>query len=143
MTLIASILHRETIAALVGERTFERGDRCYRARRVLGVRAAPGQLLGIVQPSEAGRARYEVRVWIKEDGLAYSCTCPVGVEGRFCKHAVAIALAHMDTIQRETEAQRATLERRLLEMTHAQLVAKLVAAAREDDHVRALLEAII
>jgi uncharacterized Zn finger protein len=143
MTPIANILHRETISALVGERTFARGDRCYRAKRVLVVKAMSGQLLGIVQPSESTRARYEVRIWSKEDGLAYRCSCPVGIEGRFCKHAVAIALAHIEELQHEAEKHMSELHRALMLIPHADLVAKLMATSHEDDRMRVALEQLV
>lgn len=137
--LIAHVLHRETIEALVGARTFERGDRCFRAKRVLKVAVDTGQLRGTVMPSESGRANYEVHVWTKEDGIAYRCTCPVGEEGRFCKHAVAIALAHLDKIDREASAMLDRVASRLASMPREVLLMKLAERARTDEHVRAVL----
>jgi uncharacterized Zn finger protein len=135
MTL-ANILHRETIEALVGARTFERGENCFRARRVTKIIADVGQLRGIVRPGTDGRADYEVRMWIKEDGLAYRCTCPVGEEGRFCKHAVALALAHVAQSELAMEGQLATLARKLHAVPHAELVEYLLRVAREDPTLR-------
>jgi len=137
--LIAHVLHRETIEALVGARTFERGDRCFRARRVLSVAVDAGQLRGKVRPSENGRADYEVRVWTKEDGIAYRCTCPVGEEGRFCKHAVAIALAHLEKVEREALAMFDHVATTLMAMPRELLLRKLAERARTDEHLRAVL----
>ena len=61
---IANILHRDTIAMIVGGKTFERGEQCFTAGRVLGVESVPGQLCGIVKPQETGRSPYEIRIWI-------------------------------------------------------------------------------
>jgi uncharacterized Zn finger protein len=137
--LVANILHRDTIVALVGARTFERGERCLRGGRVLTILAELGQLSGVVQPSERGRSNYEVRIWIREDGVAYRCTCPVGCEGRFCKHAVALALAHVERVEREGERRFASLRDALL--SRANLVDELLAAARDDERLRSSLEA--
>jgi uncharacterized Zn finger protein len=97
-TGIANILHRKTIAALAGKRTYDRGERCHADGRVERVEAGRGELRGVVRPREAGRAAYVVRLWVRADGLAYECTCPVGVERQFCKHTVAIALAHLERV---------------------------------------------
>src|SRR5262245_6813348 len=74
---IANILHRETIAVIVGSHTFERGERCFTAKRVQRVEATRGELRGVVTPSESGRAPYVVRIWVRDEGLAYECTCPI------------------------------------------------------------------
>jgi uncharacterized Zn finger protein len=136
---IANILHRDAIAGIVGKRTFERGEQCFAAGRVLDVRAAPGELRGLVVPQEAGRAHYVVRIWVHDDGMAYQCSCPIGSELRFCKHAVALALAHLDRERRERDALLA-LRTRLLAMASHDLVERLVERARTNPELRALLE---
>src|SRR5258708_4924649 len=73
---IASILHRDTIAALVGAATYTRGDECFRGGRVVRIELGAGQLRGVVRPQAAGRSFYEVKIWVKEDGIAYACSCP-------------------------------------------------------------------
>jgi len=138
-TTIANILHRETIAALVGERTYERGERCFRARRVVRALVDAGQVRGTVRPGTAGRADYEVRIWIREDGLAYHCTCPVGTDGSFCKHAVAVALAHLDALEHASDPRTDAIERALRTLTHDELVSRLVAAAHVDSTLRSAL----
>jgi len=87
---IANILHRDTIAVIVGSKVFERGEECFASGRVLHVDAGRGELRGAVRPQEIGRAVYSVRIWVREEGLAYECTCPMGEQQQFCKHAVAI-----------------------------------------------------
>lgn len=136
---IANILHRDTIAGIVGKRTFERGEKCFAAGRVLDVRAAPGELRGVVLPQEAGRAHYAVRIWVHDDGMAYQCSCPIGSERKFCKHAVALALAHLDRERREREALVA-LRTRLAALKPQVLVDKLVEVARTHPELRAVLE---
>jgi uncharacterized Zn finger protein len=92
---IASVLHRDTLAVLVGNDTFERGERCFAAGRVVEVAATRGELRGTIKPNEAGRAPYRVRIWVRDEGMAYQCTCPIGTERQFCKHGIALALAHL------------------------------------------------
>ncbi|MBN1289090.1 MAG: SWIM zinc finger family protein, partial [Actinobacteria bacterium] len=43
-----------------------------------------------------GNYVYEVRFWINENSLMYSCTCPMGDRGVFCKHCVATGLEWLD-----------------------------------------------
>src|SRR5437762_3088582 len=89
---IATILHRSTLAALVGTRTFDRGESCFAEGRVLATRSSRGELRGTVRPAEPARAAYSVRIWVRADGIAVACTCPMGEQQQFCKHAVAVAL---------------------------------------------------
>lgn len=128
---VASILHRDTIAVIVGSRTFERGEKCFAQGRVLHVEAARGELRGAVKPQETGRAMYAVRIWVRDDGLAYECSCPIGKERQFCKHAVAIALAHLQR-EREEADRLARLRDRLLAAPSDLLIDTLVQRARHD-----------
>ncbi|HEU0033851.1 MAG TPA: hypothetical protein VFQ53_24655 [Kofleriaceae bacterium] len=128
---IANILHRDTIAVIVGTKTFERGERCFAQGRVVTVEATRGELRGVVKPNETGRSPYRVHIWVREDGLAYECTCPVGSSLQFCKHTVAIALAHLERERTESERRFSELRGRLLAMSPSALVEKLLGLARE------------
>jgi uncharacterized Zn finger protein len=136
---IANILHRETIAVIVGTRTFERGEQCFIKGRVIRVDAVRGELRGTVKPQEPGRRDYATRIWVREEGLAYECSCPMGQQQQFCKHAVAVALAHLETERREAERELSTLRRRLDAIGPAVLVDRLVDRAKTD---AALLDAL-
>ena len=129
---IANILHRETIAVIVGSKTFERGEECFSERRVVKVEAARGELKGIVQPNETGRAPYIVRIWMRDEGLAYECTCPIGERRQFCKHTVAIALAHLEAERKEAEQGLSVLRQALTTITNEALVDGLLVLARRD-----------
>jgi uncharacterized Zn finger protein len=129
---IANILHRETIAVIVGSQTFERGERCFAAKRVRSVEASRGELRGVVQPTESGRAPYTVRVWVRDEGLAYECTCPIGIKMQFCKHTVAIALAHLEQERIEAERGLGVLREALGAITQPTLIDGLLVLARRD-----------
>jgi len=129
---IANILHRDTIAVIVGNKTFERGEQCYSAGRVVKVEATRGELRGTVRPQERGRAAYAIRMWIREDGLAYECTCPIGNTRQFCKHTVAVALAHLENERAAAELEIAKLRVRLAAMSPHILADKLLGLARSD-----------
>ncbi len=128
---IANILHRETIAVIVGSQTFERGEKVFAAGRVDKVEAARGELKGTVKPTEAG-APYSVRIWMREEGLAYECTCPIGLRRQFCKHTVAIALHHLEAQRKEAEAGLGVLRQALAAIPQESLVDGLMNLARRD-----------
>lgn len=129
---IANILHRGTLAVLAGARTFERGQACFADGRVERVEAARGELRGVVRPQERGRPAYQVRLWVRADGLAYACTCPIGSERQFCKHTVAITLAHLDRERRDAERGLDVLATALRTIPPTALVDELLVLARRD-----------
>lgn len=130
---IANILHRETIAVIVGSQTFERGEKCFTAKRVVSTEASRGELRGRVLPStEHHRAPYVVRIWMREEGLAYECTCPIGLKRMFCKHTVAIALAHLENERQEAERGLGILREALFTVQPQALIERLLVLARRD-----------
>ncbi|HUS32843.1 MAG TPA: hypothetical protein VMZ53_30285 [Kofleriaceae bacterium] len=129
---IANILHRDTIAVIVGAHMFERGKKCFAEARVQEVAASGGELRGRVRPSESGRAPYTVRIWVRDEGLAYECTCPIGAKLQFCKHTVAIALAHLEAERVEAERGLGVLREALQTIPPAALVDGLLVMARRD-----------
>jgi uncharacterized Zn finger protein len=85
----ASILHRDAVKNLAGTRSYARGQDYFQRGLVSSIRRSQSSLIGVVK----GEAEYAVRVWVKESSLAYSCSCPQGEDGNFCKHCVALSLA--------------------------------------------------
>jgi uncharacterized Zn finger protein len=129
---IANILHRETIAVIVGSQIFERGEKVFAEKRVAAVEATRGELRGRVMPTERHRAPYVVRIWVREEGLAYECTCPIGVKLQFCKHTVAIALAHLEKERQDAERGLGILREALMTVHQPALVERLLILARRD-----------
>lgn len=124
---------------IVGNKTFERGEQCFKDGRVMGVDSGPSELCGVVQPQDAERAPYEVRLWVRDNGLAYECTCPVGAKLQLCKHAVAIALAYLERDHQRGERELASLRKDLMNVSMSALLDGLVAHAHLD---RELLDAL-
>lgn len=91
----AAFLERGTLRRIAGERSFERGEDYF----------VNGQVKALAEHEEAitakvqGTRPYRVKLWIAEDDLEYSCTCPVGADGEFCKHCVAVGLAWLEAGQ--------------------------------------------
>jgi uncharacterized Zn finger protein len=77
------------VAVLADQRTYRRGLAYLREGRVTDVDHRGGRLTANVTGSEA----YLVELWFGASGLEHRCTCPVGTDGGFCKHLVAVALA--------------------------------------------------
>lgn len=132
---IASILHRETIAVLVGAKTFERGEQCFSSQRVIGVEVIEGGLRGTVKPNEPNRRDYACRIWMRDEGVGYECTCPVGVTRQFCKHAVAIALHHLEQERAAARKGMGVLREALNHVTQPELVDGLVSIAMKNDEI--------
>src|SRR5215218_754052 len=84
-------LTRDVILELAGETYFERGEGYHRGGHVYDL-VEHG---GVVVAKVAGTEDYRVRLWA-EDGLAYSCNCPLGLDEEFCKHCVAAGLAWLE-----------------------------------------------
>jgi uncharacterized Zn finger protein len=140
---LTSVLHRDTLAMIVGGKTFGRGEECFRDGRVLGVQAAGGELAGLVKPQEDGRPPYEVRIWVKEDGLAFDCTCPMGTSDRVCKHTVAVTIAHLEQERLKVDQQLDALREKLMDLSLNQLFEGLLERARVDRSVLTALEELV
>lgn len=92
MATMAEVLTREAMVELAGERYFERGEEYHRD----GLARIFAEHEGIVTARVIGTHEYRVKFQAAGDGLRYSCTCPLGVDGEFCKHCVAAGLAWLE-----------------------------------------------
>ena len=85
---LSSVLNEAVIERLASPRSFGRGVGYFQEGRVGPLRAGAERVSATVQ----GAADYTVKLRAGEDGLRFSCSCPVGTDGAFCKHCVAVAL---------------------------------------------------
>jgi superfamily II DNA or RNA helicase len=74
---------------MAGEPFFQRGRAYWSSGRVLTI----SEHAGMVTAGVRGTKSYEVRLWAERGDLGYDCTCPLGEDGTFCKHCVAVGLA--------------------------------------------------
>jgi uncharacterized Zn finger protein len=81
----------EHLQALAGPRSYQRGTRYLDA--VADLHMVPGGVRAIVHGTEP----YSVRLLSEGGRLTGTCDCPVGVEGAFCKHCVALGLVVLAT----------------------------------------------
>lgn len=91
MTL-AELLAVDIIQTLAGAKAFARGT-AYFQEGAVGLLEEDGNT---VTATVQGTHRYHVSLSVDEEELEYDCSCPVGSDGLFCKHAVALALAWLE-----------------------------------------------
>jgi uncharacterized Zn finger protein len=120
---------------LAGETYFERGEDYHRGGHVYDL----VEHADVVVAKVAGTADYRVRLWV-EDGLAYSCDCPLGFDGEFCKHCVATGLAWLEgNVPGRERGSAATMDdvQSYLEAQEKDLLIRLVMEqAMEDESLR-------
>ncbi len=123
---------RREVVAMTDRRSFERGVLYAAEGRVIKRTMTASNVKAKVR----GTSTYQVRLSLDDDDEpAYDCTCPVGQDGRFCKHAVAVALVVSETVPDPgQETEQAIDVRDYLEgLDHQALVDLLVERAAEDD----------
>ncbi len=85
---------QQGLRAMGGRQTCERGMQYAIVGRVSKVSTTSEGATATVQ----GSADYQVELWCDDDEAGYVCSCPMGGEDRFCKHAVAVALVATDAV---------------------------------------------
>jgi uncharacterized Zn finger protein len=134
------VLDRQALRRLAGATSFERGNAYLATGQVRGLAAHDGS----IEARVLGTRPYNVRLWVESGGLEYSCTCPVGSDGAFCKHCVAVGLGWLGRAPESVPTKRAakpavTMDdaRIYLEaQDKAALVTFIVDQARDDERVR-------
>jgi Uncharacterized conserved protein len=86
---LTSFLTETAVMEMAGARSFARGVAYQRDGRV-NLGAVSGERATAVV---RGTVPYETALWVADGELAWSCSCPVGDGGDFCKHCVAVALS--------------------------------------------------
>jgi uncharacterized Zn finger protein len=99
-TPFANILHKDAIKKITDVRSYERGREYFEKGHVKALARDRSSLTGVV----VGETAYAVRVWVKDSSLAYSCSCPRGEEGDFCKHCVALSFAWLARAARNAQS---------------------------------------
>jgi len=122
---------RRPVEAMADRRSFERGLLYASNGRVGKTTATESSVKAKVR----GSSSYQVKLWLDEGQAAFDCSCPVGLEGRFCKHAVAVALVVTDAVADPAQRAEAVIDVRayLAGLDHDALVDLLVERASEDD----------
>ena len=129
----------ESLYKAAGSRYFDRGKAYFDASAVGKLSASKESISGRVE----GTKSYRVRLRVEGDALVSECSCPLGKDGIFCKHAVALGLAWLNQknpkkIHREPspKATEAGIRDRLSSRNKDDLVEMLIDRSREDDNLR-------
>lgn len=137
MTLEAT-LTLATIRKLANDKTFQRGLAYYHDGLV-GLIETRGDA---IQARVQGTHRYQVSLASDaQDGLNYACNCPVGGDGVFCKHAVALALSWLENSGAEVFQPAESEKPRKKRKTHADSIREYLATLEESELREALLDA--
>ena len=86
---LSTVLDESIAERLASPRSFERGVVYFEEGRVGALRASIGRVAAAVQGTES----YAVDLSADGDRLRFACSCPVGLDGEFCKHCVAVTLS--------------------------------------------------
>ena len=97
---LAELLDPRALRRLAGAQSFERGEDYAATGRVRSIVDETGTLTAKVQ----GARLYRVSLSVDSGQVEYSCTCPVGQDGAFCKHCVAAALRWLHQGQSKQES---------------------------------------
>lgn len=127
-----------TLRRLAGAQSFRRGEQYFAEGRVASLVESDGALSAKVR----GSRRYQVELRVDGDDIDSSCNCPIGAEGEFCKHCVAVGLCWLGAGKSAQPARRSraiTLEdvRSHLSGWKTQaLVDLIISQATRDDELR-------
>ncbi len=90
---------------------------------------------GAVTAEVAGTRKYQVQLWEEEGELNYDCSCPVGQDGGFCKHCVAVALAYLERDPKSVRSPFEDIRRYLSNLDSSDLVEMVLEACRRDERL--------
>ena len=96
------ILNRQNLRRLAGPRSFDRGENYFK----LGLVRSLSEYNGAITAKVRGTHTYTVKLREEDGELDYSCTCPMGDDGAFCKHCVATGLFWLEQNQEIAEKGR-------------------------------------
>lgn len=136
MDLMNKKLDLQTIKKYAPARAFERGyDYCQ-----IGLVSSVKEYKGVISAKVQGQQTYTVRLHTEvDDDFDYSCTCPMGDEGEFCKHCVAVALTWIHRNEKKKNAKNSyevtlkDIENYLNTLNKTTLVDMLMQQTQEND----------
>lgn len=138
---LAEILTLAEVQALTDTTTFARGEAYFHDDAVSRLE----EYEGAVRASVRGTRSYRVELAVADDGeIAYECNCPVGDDGIFCKHVVAVALSWLENSGEEVfHTEETTQEKpRKKRKTYEEVIREYVATLDKDALQDLLLEAV-
>ncbi len=138
---LRDILNRSLLGSMAGSRSFSRGEDYFEAGRVQSLAESESA----VSAKVIGEQQYEVKLWVEDDELLASCTCPMFAKGNFCKHCVAVGLALTEPPLRQPQeavgkVSAGDIREYVQGLENEALVDLVLQRASEDEHFRSRLE---
>lgn len=140
----AAVITEQTLAKLAGPASFARGNAYFASGAVTDLLVTKSAIKSRVQ----GGDEYRVVLTAKRDRLDATCTCPMGEDGNFCKHAVATGLTWLarhgngeDPAASPEDDELAAVRTHLAAQDKEVLIELLVEQAENDPQLRARLQA--
>ena len=100
-TKIDEVVTASNLRSAAGSRSYSRGEEYFQTGMVHHLYCDGEQLTADVH----GTHVYRARITNNNGGLDGECSCPVGRDGAFCKHLVALGLAYLDS-QKNAPAEK-------------------------------------
>lgn len=138
---LRKLLTRRAIKDMADARSFSRGEEYQAGGQVESITEHGDLIVAVVQ----GTRDYRVKLWAKGGHIDYSCNCPVGAEGDFCKHCVAAGLEWLARPEEDARSSKRAGERPvtmkdardfLTRQDKSSLVDMLLEQALENDRLR-------
>ena len=82
-------LDEQLVKDLAGSAAFFRGVGYLRDGRIASVESRGDRVVATVR----GTVPYGVELWLNDDEIGWTCSCPAAEDGSFCKHCAAVALS--------------------------------------------------
>ena len=139
--VLKDILDRHILRRMAWGRSFQRGEDYFTRERVRSL----VEHEGIITAGVIGTREYRVKLWAADGNLEFSCTCPVGTDGAFCKHCVAVGLTWLEQGSEGRPAPKKTakpavtmddVRAYLAGLEKDEVVDMLMKQAMEDFHLR-------
>jgi len=129
---LARAMNDATIRRLAGAQSYQRGLDYFSHAHVESLEERGGSIHAVVR----GTREYAVTLASDDGVLDYSCDCPAGGDGGFCKHCVAVALAWLN---RTAGPPKSAGRRKAKEVTLAD-AGKILQTEDKDALVRMVLD---
>lgn len=140
--MLNDVITEKRLRTEAGERAYARGAAYFESGAVTDLVVSDETINARVE----GGDEYAAQLWADGKQLGYSCTCPLGDDGVFCKHGVAAGLAWLANRKAIPPARRrqddlADIREWLGNAPRERLVEILVEQALNDSALRSRLDA--
>ena len=134
---LAGAISIAIIRRLADSEAYQQGLSYFSAKRV----GSLNEVAGNIHSKVKGTKDYDVTLTSDEGVLDFTCNCPTGQDGLFCKHCVAVALAWLDHTKKpdvkKPEKTRAREKAKKVTLADAE---KFLREETEEDLVKMLIE---